>query len=333
MQGVSVSYAFAESHMWQRKQTGAWYVEIGGRQINLGRDKKAAARKEAELVAGVTDPGTYRAEELLELYWEWFEKNRATTTVVRRKPRLVSLSEHLGPKLRAADVRPHHIERWIAAAEVGPATQYELAVVAKAAFNWAVEMGYLTRNPIDGMRVGERGRREHFIPRDQWQTVIDACRRPSARDLVTFLLHTGIRCQEVLRLEAGMLVDERCVMVPTKRRIGKIKTRPVWLNDTALEIFKRLAREGIVFRNSDGRPWNRNSVNCLFKRLKKKTGWEWLNATICRHSFAHHRLTVGQDSLTVQKLMGHSSGRMLSERYGHLEENSEFMGKEANRFS
>ena len=45
-----------------------------------------------------------------------------------------------------------------------------------------------------------------------------------------------------------------------------------------------------------------------------------LCATTLRHSWAHHRLESGQDSLIVSKLMGHVDGRMLATRYGHIEE-------------
>ena len=56
-----------------------------------------------------------------------------------------------------------------------------------------------------------------------------------------------------------------------------------------------------------------------------------LVATTLRHSFAHHRLTSGQDSLTVSKLLGHVDSRMLSSRYSHLEANAEYMSAAANQ--
>ena len=56
-----------------------------------------------------------------------------------------------------------------------------------------------------------------------------------------------------------------------------------------------------------------------------------LCATVLRHSFAHYRLSEGQDALTVAKLMGHVDTRMIATRYGHLDSNVEFMQAEANR--
>jgi integrase len=107
----------------------------------------------------------------------------------------------------------------------------------------------------------------------------------------------------------------------------------VYLPDEALAIVKRLAKqypEGKLFRNSDGIPWNHDSINCRFRRLKDRLKLPALTATMMRHSFAHYRLTSGQDALTVSKLMGHVDTRMLSTRYGHLDQNEGFMSAAAN---
>ncbi len=61
-------------------------------------------------------------------------------------------------------------------------------------------------------------------------------------------------------------------------------------------------------------------MNCRFKRLKRIMKMPKLCATTLRHSFAHHQLESGQDSLIVSKLLGHVDGRMLATRYGHIEE-------------
>ena len=89
--------------------------------------------------------------------------------------------------------------------------------------------------------------------------------------------------------------------------------------------------EGKLFRNRRGVPWNRNSIRCRFRRLKRELNMPNLTATTLRHSYAHHRLTSGQDALTVAKLMGHVDTRMIATRYGHLEANSDYMQEAANQ--
>lgn len=107
----------------------------------------------------------------------------------------------------------------------------------------------------------------------------------------------------------------------------------MYLPDEALVIVKRLAERyptGKLFRNSDGEPWNHDSIKGRFARLKRLLELPNLTATTLRHSFAHHRLTSGQDALTVSKLMGHVDTRMIATRYGHLDANVEYMQAAAN---
>jgi integrase len=71
-------------------------------------------------------------------------------------------------------------------------------------------------------------------------------------------------------------------------------------------------------------------IRLRFRRRKRELKMPWLTATHLRHSFAHHRLSSGQDALTVSKLMGHVDTRMLATRYGHLDANTQFMLDAAN---
>ena len=55
--------------------------------------------------------------------------------------------------------------------------------------------------------------------------------------------------------------------------------RIIYLTDTAEKIVHRLALkcpEGTIFRNTDGRPWTTESVNCAFVALQTRMGLEIL---------------------------------------------------------
>jgi integrase len=121
--------------------------------------------------------------------------------------------------------------------------------------------------------------------------------------------------------------------LPISSSKGRKRSRVVYVPKESLPIVRRLVKEnptGPLFRNSKGRPWDKNSIRCRFRRLKRELGMPGLTATTLRHSFAHWRLTLGQDSETVAKLMGHVDTTMLSRRYGHVEQNTEYMKKSAN---
>src|SRR5690606_36255992 len=82
--------------------------------------------------------------------------------------------------------------------------------------------------------------------------------------------------------------------------------------------------------NRYGNPWKKDAIKDRFKRLRVKLGMPGLCATVLRHSFAHHKLVSGTDSMIVSKLLGHSCGRMLATRYGHLEDASKLLRDAAN---
>jgi hypothetical protein len=53
--------------------------------------------------------------------------------------------------------------------------------------------------------------------------------------------------------------------------------RVVYLTDRALAITRRLMlrhRSGKLFRNSDGRPWTTEAVNCAFRAVRQRIGKE-----------------------------------------------------------
>ena len=199
--------------------------------------------------------------------------------------------------------------------------------------NWAMSMGYIDSNPIAEMPKPSRVVRQDFLPPDTWQKVLDLATDQEFRDFLTVMLLTGVRVQEMFKFEAKHLDGARFVL-PISKSKGRKRSRVVYLPPEALEIVKRLVElnpDGKLFRNRQGKPWNRNSIRCRFRRMKRELNMPDLTATTLRHSYAHYRLTSGQDALTVAKLMGHVDTRMIATRYGHLESNSDYMQEAANQ--
>lgn len=132
-----------------------------------------------------------------------------------------------------------------------------------------------------------------------------------------------------VKLMSWVLPTQRACGMPIGHDSGVRK-----LPDEALVIVDRLAKQyksGPIFRNRNGEPWKKDAIKCRFARLKEKLNTPELCATTLRHSYAHYQLTSGTDSHIVSKLMGHSTEKMLLERYGHVEQNPEFMANQANR--
>ncbi len=329
-----------EPKPFYRTQTQTWYVQLGRQQINLGRDEKAAWDKYHALM-DERRRGIVKADDsvanVLNRHLAWARDYRAKATFQKKLTHLRSFGQYVGPKLKVSQLKPYHVQRWIDQDYTGSDTYLNIAISeVQTALNWAAGLGYIQDNPIAKMpNKPQAGIREFVLPGKRWPELMEAIRDRQFGDYITVMVTTGARAQEMPKIEARHFEPEnRRIFFPKSESKGKKRPRVIYLPDEAFAIVERLAKKhpsGPIFRNTQGRPWNKNAVNDRFKRLKKKLNCPKLCATTLRHSYAHHQLTTGTDSHVVSKLMGHVDERMLIERYGHVEQNPEFMSGQANR--
>jgi integrase len=323
-----------------RKQTQTWYVQIGKKQINLGKDKKEATKRYHQLMA---EHKRYTGDDtvfaIIEAYKGWLRAEKAKSTATMRSAVLLSFQEHIGTRLKAWQVKPHHVQSWCTE-KYGHRSSTWRNYVTNAVgfvFSWAKKQGYISENPLKGMEKPKAEIRQEFLPADVWPKLLALPKDEAFRDWLHFMLLAGARTQEMFKIEARYFDKAGArIVFPIIESKGKKRSRVIYLPTEAVEIAGKWAArfpDGPMFRNTDGKPWNKNSINCRFKRLKVAMREPKLCATVLRHSFAHHRLASGQDSLLVSKLLGHTSGHMLATRYGHVEQNPDLMLRAANAVS
>ena len=101
---------------WYRKSTRSWYVQIGRKQVRLGRDKHSAWAKYHELMSmtgGAIREHDVTVVTLVQLYLAWCEKNRAPSTCEKNRLHLKGFAEHISKGLVVTDLKPHHVQQWI----------------------------------------------------------------------------------------------------------------------------------------------------------------------------------------------------------------------------
>ena len=98
--------------------------------------------------------------------------------------------------------------------------------------------------------------------------------------------------------------------------------------------FDRLAKEspvGVVFRNSKGTPWTKDTIKCRLSKSSKKVGFRVI-AYGTRHSWATNALVDGGvDPISVAHLMGHRDTTMISRVHSHIAKNPDFLRKQAKQ--
>ena len=100
-----------------RKSRRLWYVELGGKQINLGSDRDEAFRQYHELMASpkhspLPVSASVLVVELADLYHlDWVRENRAIATFEWYRLRLQQFAtKH--PRLSISELKPFHVEQW-----------------------------------------------------------------------------------------------------------------------------------------------------------------------------------------------------------------------------
>jgi integrase/recombinase XerD len=181
-------------------------------------------------------------------------------------------------------------------------------------FRWAIDEGYVSKNPAARLREPKLGTRiPKFLTDEDIEILREACISPLEHALVEFLFTTGCRIGEIailnksaLDMQNGSVIvhgkgdKEREVYFNTKCRIW-LKKYLEWRskdardNDPALFVTERSPHRMSIAQ-----------IRYIIKRISARAGIE---ANVyphrLRHSYATHLLNNGAPMEAIQQLMGH----------------------------
>jgi integrase len=179
-----------------------------------------------------------------------------------------------------------------------------------------------------------RKRREVVFSADEWKELRSHVKDQAFTDLIDFMWETGCRPLEARMMEGKHVdLEAELIIFPPSEAKGERHERVIYLTEKATEICReRMERfpTGPIMRNTRGRAWTKDAINCRFQRLKKKLGRRACAYGI-RHSYATQGLIDGIDSLTLSQLMGHADVSTLAKNYAHLSKNQEYLKTQARR--
>jgi integrase len=262
---------------WYWKARRSWFVTLDGKRHNLGPDKAAAHDRFHELMSQ-PQKRVIRSDSVLAIidaFLDWCEKHRSPDTYEWYRYRLQRFAETY-PDLSAGRLRPFHVQQWLdGMTGLSGGSKRNHCRAVKRAMRWALRQGYIEQNPIAHLEQPKGGKRELVIRQEEFDEILTLISHRSFRDLVVTTWETGCRPQESLRVEGRHvdLANSRWVFPETEGKGGI--PRIVYLTETAVEITRRLMLQnpsGKLFRNSNGRPWTTDAVNCAFVRLQIRMG-------------------------------------------------------------
>lgn len=124
-----------------RKQKQAWYLQINGKRICLGKDKKAAWQKYHEIMAGnkPIEESTATVAELFERYLDWVQENRRPGTYIKIKRHLTRFAKFIGLGTKIATLSGTDLSDWVESeTSWNSTTRNEGIDCVVRCFNWAV---------------------------------------------------------------------------------------------------------------------------------------------------------------------------------------------------
>jgi len=320
-----------------RKDRQLWYVQIDGKQHKLGPDRDEAFRRYHELM-GQPPEQRFTSDTvaaIVDAYLDWCQKHRSPATYKWYLDRAQAFVDFIPGGLTVNQLKPYHLQRWIDSKDTwADGNKRNACRAIQRAMRWAEQQGYIDRSPIAHFEKPPAGKREKVVSQEEFDSILFHCRDREFRELLIVTWQTGARPQEVRRVEARHvdLQNARWVFPPNESKMGR-HPRIVYLTETALLITRRLVLKypnGPLFRNTSGRPWTTDAVNCRFTTLTKKLGERYC-LYVLRHSWATRALQNGVDPLTVSVLMGHADTSTLARTYAHLTQDPTYLQAAAKR--
>ena len=323
--------------LWRHKQTDVYYAFIkkSGKQFRRSlktTDRQLASRRLADLLAEFARLMPSEAANLTfkQASDRWLENTRHTikeSSHDRRRRSVAAVAPFLSG-IPIKNVRPSHCEAWLTQRGGTIAAQtfaHELNAM-RAVFAYAMEQGWVLRNPASGIKRRRIVSKEAPVPtREQLQSIVAAIRaEPRERggaDLVELLAYSGMRLREATALrwrdvdftagvftvtggEAGTKNYEQRTVPLTEEMRGLLETiksaREVTPGDKVICVACALKTLGTTCRRLELPKFHHHSL---------------------RHFFTTRAVEGGVDIPTIARWLGHKDGgALLMKRYAHLQQ-------------
>ena len=252
-------------------------------------------------------------------------KVHGAEAIAERRRLLERFADAFG-HLDIATLMPHHLQDWIDGNQRwrSSSTKKTKANIVNACFNWASNGGRIRENLLRQVDYPEAERRPP-MPDEDFAVFKESANKPFDR-AITFLRLTGCRLSDLCRLRWEHIDWDRAACILPKHKSVKKTGKPLVfaLTPDALELLKKVKaerfREGEVFRNNRGKPWNRRLLGQHLRRLKERLGVN-LSASLhgIRHQFATVAIQNGAPLIMVSKQLGHASTAITEKYYVHVD--------------
>jgi integrase len=307
-----------------------WVVDFtyeGRRSIKSTKtnDKNLATKIlkdiEGRIARGTFDMNRYEKNHVLleaffKEYFEYAKSFKGAKTISNEITCGRQFVAYFGNVSLRALSNPRILDKWKASVlgRVSPTTFNIHRRFMHAAFNVAIKWGYLDENPMATIKKEKPHEQRLFMTKDELGSVLDLIVKdrslPSTATrleflrcfqlLVIFLVNTGLRRQEAIRLTIADIDLEKRLLHITHTKSKKVRIIP--MNDTAYQALREVGPA--LFSILDMEYASRT-----FGKYVKRAKMTGFHLHSLRHTFATNLIAMGVDIYTVSRLLGHSDIR------------------------
>lgn len=197
---------------------------------------------------------------------------------------------------------------------LAPSTIRGYMATLKTFLSWCVVRSYLPANPAVDVKLPPQKKREvRWLERDNAKKLLKAVKGHVLEGTVRTILGLGLRRSEMVRLE-WRDINFNVDIVRVRGTKTDNALREVPLPKDLAKYFKKLHRsEEIpnVLCNTDGRPWNKDSLNSSLRRFRRIGSFpvDW-NFQMLRATYGSLLVQQGIPIAHVSMALGHSDVRI-----------------------
>ena len=207
--------------------------------------------------------------------------------------------------------------------------EYSKSTIAKVysllrqALHKAVRLHYISEDPTLEVELPNASTKKVLpLTHTQQMLVESACAKLPLGHLFLFLLQTGLRRQELMKLQwQDYDAEESTISIRESKTTAGIRTVP--LTPKAQVIIEARPRKNeYIFTNMQGRPLQPISIRRLYERIQRITGISTVTTHVCRHTFVTRCCEAGLSAKSISQLIGHAKPDYVLSIYAHIERSS-----------
>lgn len=250
---------------------------------------------------------------ILELFNEWLQQTKLTTTTVSGYVSAFNQSKVLHDR-KIRDVKIIDLEN--AMNELKPSMQTAFKNVYQHIYTQAIKNDVLEKNLADFITPAQKqkGNRQPFelLHIEQIKEF-----NHKYNDITVILLYTGLRIRELLEIEKkNVHLDKRYMIGGKKTKAGQNRVIPIHDNIYPLIEKHFNSSNAYLIENNGGPVSYYTFMHTYWNRLKKHLGTN--HTPHCtRHTFITYADKHGLNQIAVKKIVGHTTGDITGDVYTH----------------